>query len=248
MRFQALATDYDGTIAHDGLVDNATINGLVRLKQSNRRLVLVTGRELPELREICLDLKLFDLVVAENGAVMFDPAQGEELVLAPTPSEKLADRLRASGVPNVSVGRSIIALWKPHEVTALKAIRDLGLDLHIVFNKDAVMILPSSINKFTGLNKALERLHLEPRNVVGVGDAENDQAFLLACGFSAAVSNAIGPVKESVMWVSQEARGAGVVDLIGHILDDDLAALQKLHADAVTQSRAAPNVTKEIEQ
>jgi hydroxymethylpyrimidine pyrophosphatase-like HAD family hydrolase len=202
MRFKALATDYDGTIARDGIVDDATVSALARLKQSGRHLILVTGRELPELLQLFPNIRLFDLVVAENGAIMFDPSSKEELVLAPTPSAELVDVLRASGVPDVSVGRSIIALWKPYEITALKAIRDLGLELHIVFNKDAVMILPSAVNKLSGLNRALERLGLDVVDTVGIGDAENDQAFLKACGFSVAVDNAIPALKERAMLVT----------------------------------------------
>ena len=48
----------------------------------------------------------------------------------------------------------------------------------MIFNKGAVMILPSGVNKATGLAAALEELGLSPHNVVGVGDAENDHAFL----------------------------------------------------------------------
>src|SRR4051812_4525728 len=49
MRYLALATDYDGTIAHDGVVDDATLDALRRLRESGRRVLLVTGRELDEL-------------------------------------------------------------------------------------------------------------------------------------------------------------------------------------------------------
>ena len=60
----------------------------------------------------------------------------------------------------------------------LEAIRDLGLELQVIFNKGAVMVLPSGVNKATGLDAALDELGLSPHNVVGVGDAENDHAFL----------------------------------------------------------------------
>src|ERR1051326_2375303 len=52
MRYHALACDYDGTIAHDGRVDEKTLAALERLLASGRRLILVTGRELPELQAI----------------------------------------------------------------------------------------------------------------------------------------------------------------------------------------------------
>jgi len=45
--FLALATDYDGTIAHDGVVDEATVAALARLKKARRKLIVLTGRQLP---------------------------------------------------------------------------------------------------------------------------------------------------------------------------------------------------------
>ena len=40
------------------------------------------------------------------------------------------------------------------------------------------MILPSGVNKASGLQAALQALGLSAETVIGVGDAENDHAFL----------------------------------------------------------------------
>ena len=49
MRYLAVATDYDGTLAYSGRVHPDVFEALQRLKDSGRRLILVTGRELPDL-------------------------------------------------------------------------------------------------------------------------------------------------------------------------------------------------------
>ena len=59
MRYIVLATDYDGTLAHDGIVSSQVIASLERLRQSGRRLVMVTGRELPDLQRAFTRLDLF---------------------------------------------------------------------------------------------------------------------------------------------------------------------------------------------
>ena len=238
MRIRALATDYDGTIAHDGIVDDATVEALKTLKASGRMLIMVTGRELDQLIEVCPSLPIFDVVVAENGAVLYDPPTGFEQVLSGGPSLELVRRLRDAGVPDISVGRSIIATWKPYEVAALAAIRDLGLELQIVFNKEAVMILPTTVNKATGLGAALRRVDLSPDSVVGVGDAENDHAFMRACGRSVAVANAIPSLKSEASWITAGERGAGVRELIERILADDLASMPE-HRDPLSTVRPA---------
>ncbi len=222
MKYRALATDYDGTIAEDGQVSQATREALHRLRESGRKLVLVTGREVPDLLRVFDGVDLFDRVVAENGALLFRPETREEMPLAPPASNELVQALRQRGVEQLSVGRSIVATWRPQEIEVLHAIRELGLELVVIFNKDAVMVLPTGVNKATGLRVALRELRIAERDVVGVGDAENDHSFLELCGLSVAVDNAIPALKKRVSWVTQGARGTGVQELIGTWLDDEL--------------------------
>src|SRR3954454_15408142 len=113
MRYLALATDYDGTIAHDGIVDADTLAALRRVRESGRKLILVSGRELESLFATFDHVGLFDLAVLENGALLYYPATKESRQIAPPPPEPLVDRLRAAGIP-LSVGRSILATVVPH--------------------------------------------------------------------------------------------------------------------------------------
>jgi hydroxymethylpyrimidine pyrophosphatase-like HAD family hydrolase len=82
------ATDYDGTLAQDGIVD-ATSDALVAFRRSGRRLLLVTGQEPPDLTRVFPRIDLFDRVVAENGALLFEPATKKETPLGPEPSLEL---------------------------------------------------------------------------------------------------------------------------------------------------------------
>ncbi|RVC60806.1 MULTISPECIES: HAD family hydrolase [unclassified Mesorhizobium] len=227
MYFIALATDYDGTLAHDGIVTKKTLSALEQLKKTGRKLILVTGRELPDLKRVFPELALFDKVVAENGALVYTPASEEERTISPSPSADLVAGLKKRGVKPLSVGRSIVATWEPHQATVLDVIKKLGLELEIIFNKGAVMILPSGINKATGLAAALGDLRLSPRNAVGVGDAENDHAFLQACGCSVAVDNALPAVKNTADLVTRGARGKGVEELIGKLIKHDRGLVKR---------------------
>lgn len=228
MRYFALATDYDGTLAKDGSVDEDTIKYLEMMKNSGRKLLLVTGRELPELLEVFPYAGLFDLVVAENGALLYNPATKAERLLTETPNEEFVRLIRSKNIPRISVGRAIIATWKPYETIVLEAIRDMGLELQVIFNKDAVMILPSGVNKATGLDMALKELQLSPHNVAAIGDAENDHAFLSLCEMSAAVSNALPMLKERADYTCTKSHGAGVSEFIQLIIENDLADYEEL--------------------
>lgn len=221
MNFDALATDYDGTIAHDGVVDSPTIDALVRARAAGLRLIMVTGRELSDLFNTFEHSSLFDRIVAENGAALYYPAEGTLEVIAQAPPPALLERLERENVP-ISVGHSIVATVEPHEHQVLSAIHDLGLEWHVIFNKGSVMALPADVTKATGLAPALAALGLSHQRTIGVGDAENDQAFLRSCGLAVAVANALPSVKEIAHLVTAGARGAGVVELIDRLLAGEL--------------------------
>ncbi|HEX3408190.1 MAG TPA: HAD-IIB family hydrolase [Caulobacteraceae bacterium] len=217
---RALATDYDGTLASHGEVADATLAALERLKASGRQLIMVTGRELPDLRRVFGHLALFDAVVAENGALLWRPASGEERQLAAAAPAALVQALRAAGVQPLAVGRSIVATADEYAPIVEQAIRDLGLDWRTILNKDSVMSLPAGVDKASGLAAALDALGLAAAAVLGVGDAENDSAFLVECGVSAAVANALPDLKAAVDIVAPEPEGAGVAWLIDRLLAD----------------------------
>ena len=104
MRYLALACDYDGTLALNGLVDEPTLAALERLLASGRKLILVTGRELPDLQTIFPHLNLFERVVAENGALLYRPGSREEIRLAERPPDTFIASLKSRGVQPLSVG------------------------------------------------------------------------------------------------------------------------------------------------
>jgi hydroxymethylpyrimidine pyrophosphatase-like HAD family hydrolase len=224
MRYLALCCDYDGTLATHGKLLPETVEALERLIASGRRLLMVTGRELEDLQSVCDRLDLFEYVVAENGALLYNPETRAEKALAPSPPDEFVAMLRERGVHPVSKGRVIVATWEPHETVVLETIRDLGLELQVIFNKGAVMVLPAGVNKATGLVCALEQLGLSPHNAVGIGDAENDHALLRACECSAAVANALRRLKEAADIVTTRDHGAGVAEIIDALLEDDLAS------------------------
>jgi hypothetical protein len=232
---RALATDYDGTLASQGEVDAPTIQALEELKASGRKLLMVTGRELPDLRQVFPGLGLFDAVVAENGALLYRPDVGEEQPLAPAPPAAFLDELRRRGVEPLAVGRSIVATLSSNQAAVAAAIEALELPWRMILNKDSVMCLPDGVDKASGLVAGLHALGLTPSHVVGVGDAENDHSFLAACAVSAAVGNALPALKAEVDLVTDGDEGAGVTWLIGRLLD---GALDKLAAEHVTAPAA----------
>jgi HAD superfamily hydrolase (TIGR01484 family) len=222
VRYLVLACDYDGTLALDGRVAEETIEALERLIASGRKLILVTGRQLDDLLSVFSQIHIFEWVVAENGALLFCPATKEKKRHGDPPPAKFIRALRDRGVEPLAVGDVIVATSHPNENAVLNVIRDLGLEMQVIFNKGAVMVLPAGINKASGLQLALSEMGISPHNVVGIGDAENDHAFLSLCECSVAVANALLTVKEKADFVTSGPHGLGVIELIEEITGDDL--------------------------
>lgn len=240
MRYTVLACDYDGTLAQDGKVDANAVAALERCRQSERRRILVTGRQMPDLLCVFSRPDLFDRIVAENGAVLYNPADGRERLLGEPPPAALVTELQSRCVRPLSIGRVIVATWAPNETVVAQVIRDLGLELRfqVIFNKGAIMVLPSGLDKASGLRAALEALNLSSQDTVGIGDAENDQAFLTMCGCAAVPANALPALKAQADLVAHGEHGAGVIELIDELISSDL---QKI--DAPTLRRAASHRT-----
>ena len=227
MRYLALATDYDGTLAWHGFVDQATVEALRQVAASGRKLIMVTGRELGHLLAVFPEAASFDRIVAENGAVLHRPETGETRLLAAAPPPQFLEELSRRKVEPLSSGLVVVASEQPADTTIAEVIHDLGLRLEVILNKGSIMVLPPSVNKATGLQAALDDLRLSPENVVGVGDAENDLAFLAICGCAVAVANALDSVKERADYVVEGRAGAGVRKLIERLLADDLRGVEK---------------------
>ena len=218
MRFRVVAVDYDGTLAHDGRVAKDTLEAMARVRESGRKLLLVTGRELDSLRSVFPELSLFDLIVAENGALIYHPSTEKETLLGKKPSSTFVEMLRSSGANPLSIGRCIVATVKPHETAVYDAIDELELNLHVILNRESVMVLPVGVDKSTGFRAAMAELRLPVESAVGIGDAENDYAFLSLCGLSVAVANGIPSLKERVHLVTSGKEGAGVVEVLQRLV------------------------------
>ena len=130
MRYLALASDYDGTLASHGAVAPETLEALRRVAATGRKLILVTGRRIDDLIRVFPELAIFDRVVAETGPLLYRPQPRETRVLSKPPPAAFIEELRRRGVQPVTVGQVFVATEQPNEQVVLEVISELGLDLH----------------------------------------------------------------------------------------------------------------------
>ncbi len=222
--FRAVAIDYDGTLTTAARPHETVLERLREARAAGLVAVLVTGRILGELREDFPDVERhFDLVVAENGAVMSRAGDVRDLV-APVDS-RLGLALARRDVP-VRQGRVLLACDADHDATVLEEIASLGLELQIIRNRGALMVLPAGVTKGSGVRQGLVELGISCHSTIAIGDAENDHSLLEACEVGAAVANAVASLREAADVVLDEPDGRGVCELLDGGL---VAGRQRLH-------------------
>lgn len=201
MKLSALALDYDGTIAVNGAFDPAVREAIADARRRGIVVILVTGRRLPDLHHVAGDLTCFDVIVAENGAVLEFPTSRRHVVLGHAPSPAFLRELQRRGVPYVA-GESVVEMDAQWAGRTLDVIRALEQPLILAFNRGRLMVLPQSVSKSTGLRQALYSIRISIHNTIGIGDAENDHDLLDACEVGVAVawgSSALRAVADEVI-------------------------------------------------
>ncbi|NUS18217.1 MAG: HAD family phosphatase, partial [Mesorhizobium sp.] len=226
IRYVVLAAGFDGTLARDGRCDERCIDVLRELSATGRKLILVTGRELRRLLEIFPEARMFDYIVAENGAVLHRTATRQSEILGQAPPEILLQELRRRQVTPLAVGSSIISTAAKYFEAAREALRKLKLhmDYDLVTNDDTLLILPPGIDKASGMNEALRELGVSRHNLVAIGNAENDLPLLASAEHAVVVNNATESIKQAADRVTEGDYCDGFLELARELIATDLAA------------------------
>jgi hydroxymethylpyrimidine pyrophosphatase-like HAD family hydrolase len=222
MHISVIATDFDGTISQGDRLAPEVMQVLHRWRERGQFTVLVSGRPFEFLHALQEYEPVFDLIVAENGAVLYNPRDDEmSLPFGEVPGD-LIDMLVRLGVP-LWKGVAIAGTTMPYDDAIWVASRELGLSVHVETNRNEVMLLPPGANKGAGLLNILRSKGLSTRNVLAFGDAENDHSLFEAVEVRVAVANAADSLKVMADYITPEAGPVGVASFVEQYLLDGKA-------------------------
>ncbi len=219
---RALITDVDGTLtdAHRRL-DPRAIAALREVEGRGVPVVLATGNVLPIALAIHRSLGLSGPIVAENGGLIYDRADGRDTVLRlcdRRPAMAGYRRLRAAGLP---VRRLFTDRWRETEVALeadvpLARIRPVlrGLDLTAEATGYAIHLMPRGAGKLPALEQALARRGLTFPECLAAGDGDNDVRMLRAAGTSVSFANGSPRARAAAAWVAPSGFGTGFVEAL----------------------------------
>ena len=237
---KVVAADVDGTLTEgvSFLLDIEAIKALRELERAGIKVILVSGNSRP----ITLTLKRYlgtsAPVVYENGCGCGDYTWEDYVVdeglcqLAKEAADMLLKVLSVKG-------------WKPSwqnpwrrcdfainaptgetsEEDAQKAqeiLEELGYlkqGLAVMASRHAVHIMPKDCGKGRGVKKVVDKLGYDMKDVLAVGDAENDIDMIKSAGIGVAVADAQEVLKKEADIVTPEPAGRGFAWIARKILE-----------------------------
>ncbi len=213
---KAVAIDIDGTITYANRAINCkAVEALRKLKIP---VVLATGNISCYARTAAKLIGVSDIVICENGGVVRFSYDGDDVVLGDIVKclravellkkhfdvELLDAEYRKSEVClrrnfDIEEGREIIK-----EIEGVKLI-DSGFAYHIV---------DANVSKGKALRYIAEKIGLDVKDFLAIGDSENDIELLKTAGFGIAVANADTKLKDAADLVTSKNDGEGVIEAL----------------------------------
>ena len=215
--FKALVADLDHTLSDTpGSISREVSMSLWRLRKERKKIIIASGRELAILRSM-ISFAWADMIVAENGGIIFDLHNNKEYFLGEKENE-VCSVFRKMEHPEVNVRQTIVSLPRKYEEWAKKIVVQNHLKAKMRHNRWDLLIMPPEIDKGQGVKKALGLLNILPEFAAYIGDAENDLDLFQLPGFKVAVANAVEELKNRADLVTSHPNGKGVVEFINSYL------------------------------
>ena len=227
---KAVAVDIDGTITdYNKKLHLEAILALRRLEEAGIPIILATGN----VRAITYGLWRFigatGPMVCENGGVVWHPEWDEPIIRADGARARQC-AIEMSNQINIDAEGITTNAWRESE-WCLFADEDLDSvnswvtnsdysDLSVVRTGFAIHIMEPHLSKGEGLKVALQKIGIEAKDVLAVGDAPNDIPMFELVGHSVAVGGCFDSLASVASVVSPYPHGDTFTPLVNAILGD----------------------------
>jgi hypothetical protein len=221
LQAEVIAMDYDRTIAEEQLgfmIDSDVKEALRCLGRLNRfKLILATGRCLRDIPDRDV-FEIFDIIVSENGTVIFRKGSemklvGQEWLLERALLVGFLDRMAVEYTAGeVIIGSRISNLEKFREAVSLAG---LAGSVSFEYNREGLMVMPQGWNKGRGVSVALKEFG--GGRLMAIGDSLNDISMFSIADIRVAARNADPELKQIADYVCPLDGGKGVIEFLLNI-------------------------------
>lgn len=239
---KAVLSDLDGTLVlPDGHISEQVCAAVDELSARGVALLPVSGRDYHDIGELISPLNLRGLGVFSGGAAIVDLAKDKTIIEHSLPQETITAVVDRIMPYSISIGygkgrrpvaeidlkdidrpaRSIWALLERSDLaTVLFELAKIP-DIEVHANQGPVAdeivglhITPVEINKRSGAKYVLDLLGVSVKNVLAIGDADNDLPLFECAAIKVAMGNASDLLKQSSDYVVSDVKGDGFVEAV----------------------------------
>ncbi len=224
---RAVVSDIDGTLTTpDRMLSVAGATAVMRLEAVGIPVLLASGNVMPSTRAYALMLGTSGPLVAENGGMVAyrGSAWSEtvDLLANREVADEAYDVLKAT-MPEVRPlltqrwRETEIALEMGPDVSRIQEILD-GFPVRVESSGYSIHIIDETVSKGTGVKHALDLIDIPPREVMALGDSENDISMFELAGLSVAVSSKYKTLTSKADYVCKWTDGDGVFEAVSKVL------------------------------
>lgn len=209
---KAIVVDIDGTLTNKKREINCeAVKALRKLKIP---VILATGNISCFARTTAKLIGVPEIVICENGGVIC--YEDEEIVLGDKgkclKAVKILEKYFKIELLDEEYRKSEVCLRRTFPIDEARKI--LPKDVRIVDTGFAYHIIDGNVNKGKALKIIADKLGIDVKDFVAIGDSENDIEMLEVAGFGIAVANANIELKKVADMVTSKPNGDGVVEAL----------------------------------
>jgi hypothetical protein len=234
-KIELLVLDLDGTVFGSSRLLIEEIEKIRQLTDTGVRIIISSGRTLHYVLGIVRCLGINDIVICEEGTIIYDCRNDNLLVNGNSENILILKENLSSWLPFCIIPREahhdkniILALDRNPRIDVDDFVNEVSdvlseknLKLNITRSDEMINILPLEIDKGIALTNILKSENINPETVVAIGDSLNDLSTFDSVAYPIAVSNAHELVKKKSVYVSPQKNGLGVCDIIDMILSNN---------------------------
>ena len=234
-KIELLVLDLDGTVFGSSRLLIEEIEKIRQLTDTGVRIIISSGRTLHYVLGIVRCLGINDIVICEEGTIIYDCRNDDLLVNGNSENILILKENLSSWLPFCIIPREahhdkniILALDRNPKIDVDDFVNEVSdvlseknLELNITRSDEMINILPLEVDKGIALANILKSENINPETVVAIGDSLNDLSTFDSVAYPIAVSNAHELVKKKSVYVSPQKNGLGVCDIIDMILSNN---------------------------
>lgn len=136
----------------------------------------------------------------------------EQTMYAQTYVDNISDYIKESGAQPLSIEVSLESQKERQELIAI--IHNMFDDINVIEKGNRLIIIPENVSKWKGIRYLADYLKISAREIVAIGDSDDDYSMIDGAGIGVAMGNSSERVKKAADWNTRSNDDDGVAYLI----------------------------------